>query len=92
MSGCVGAGAKLIPGPANLHELHRINSQTGSSQIIQDVKGSGQKPLLPVFIKLADDVFDVIFINQEIVLHDGFHILFFYCTVQDLLLVMEWDL
>ena len=76
----------------NLHELHGINSQAGSSQIIHDVKGSGQKSLFPVFMKLADDVFDVIFINQEIVLHNGFHILFFFCTVQNLLLVMEWDL
>ncbi len=89
---CVGTGTKFIPGPSNLHELPGINSQAGSRQVIHDVKRSGQEPLFPVLFELADDVFNVIFINQEVVFHNGFHILPFLSMVQDLLLVMEGDL
>ena len=89
---CVGAGAELIPGPSNLHELPGINSQAGSRQVIHDVKRSGQEPLFPVLSELADDVFNVIFINQEVVFHNGLHILPLLGTVQDLLLVMEGNL
>ncbi len=42
--------------------------------------------------ELSDDIFDVIFINQEIVLHNRFCSLSFFRTVQDLLLVVEGDL
>ncbi len=42
--------------------------------------------------ELSDDIFDVIFINQEIVLHDGFCILPFFRTIQELLLVVKGDL
>ena len=45
-----------------------------------------------MFFELADDVFDVIFINQEVVFHNGCHILPFFRMVQDLLLVMEGNL
>ena len=91
-SGCVGAGTEFIPGPANLHELSGINGEAGDRQVIQDVKCGGQEPLLPVLSELADDIFYVIFINQEVTFHDGLHILPFFCTVQDLLLVMEGNL
>ena len=89
---CVGAGAEFIPGPSNLHELPGINSQAGNCQVIQDVKGSRQEPLFPVLSELVDDIFDVIFINQEIVFHNGLQILPLLGTVQDLLLVMEGNL
>ena len=42
--------------------------------------------------ELADNGFDVIFIDQEVVFHHLPHVLPFYCTVQDLLLVLEGDL
>ena len=87
-SGCVGAGAELIPGPADLHELPGINSQAGGRQVIHDVKSSGQEPLFPMLSELPDDIFYVIFINQDVVFHDGFHIFSFFSTVQDLLLVI----
>ena len=88
-SGCVGAGAELIPGPVNLHELPGINSQAGKRQVIHEVKGSRQEPLFPVLFELADDIFHVVFIDQEVVLHHGLWDHSFFCTVKDLLLVME---
>ena len=88
-SGCVGAGTKLIPGPANLHELPGINGEAGNRQVIQYVKGGRQEPLFPVLSELPDDVFYVVFIDQEVAFHDRFRILSLFCTVQDLLLVME---
>ena len=42
--------------------------------------------------ELTDDVLDVVFIDQEIVFHDGPGIHPLFCAVQDLLLVMERDL
>ena len=45
-----------------------------------------------MLLKLADDVFYVVFINQEVVLHNGLHVLPLFCAVQDLLLVMEGNL
>ena len=88
-SGCVGAGAEFVAGPANLHELPGINSQAGKCQVIHEVKGSRQEPLFPVLFELADDIFHVVFIDQEVVLHHRLWIHPFFCTVKDLLLVME---
>lgn len=45
-----------------------------------------------MFFELAEDIFDVILINQEILPHDGFYIQPLFSTVQDLLLVMERNL
>ncbi len=42
--------------------------------------------------ELADDIFHVIFIDQEVVFHNGLYIQAFYGAVEDLLLVMEGDL
>ncbi len=39
--------------------------------------------------ELADDIFHVIFIDQEVVFHNGPYIQAFYGAVEDLLLVME---
>lgn len=91
-SGCVGISTELIRGPVNLHELPGINTQTWNCQVIKQGKGSRQESLLPVIFKLADDVFDVILIDQEIGLHYGTRIRAFFHAVQDLLLIMEWDL
>lgn len=91
-SGCVGTGTELIPGPVNLHELHGIKGQAGLRQVVHDGKRCRQEPLLPVPFELADDIFHVIFINQEVVFHNRFHIFPFFRTVQDLLLVMERNL
>ena len=66
--------------------------ETWSSQIIQYVKAGRQKPLFPVLFELSDDMLDIVFIDQEIVFHDGFRIHPLFCTFQDLLLVMEQDL
>ena len=57
---------KNIPGPMNLHELTGISGQTGNCQISQKRGTNGEKPLFPVFPELTDDIFDVAFINQEI--------------------------
>lgn len=88
-SGRVGAGTEFIPGPVNLHELSGINTQAGSGQVIQDIKCGGQKPLFPVLFKLADDIFDVIFIDQEVAFHHILKTLPFIKAIQDLLLVMK---
>lgn len=45
-----------------------------------------------MLFELADDIFYVIFIDQEVVFHDRRCIQFFFGAVQDLLLVMEGDL
>lgn len=91
-SGRVGTGTEFIPGPVNLHELSGINTQAGGGQVIQDIKCSGQKPLFPVLFKLADDIFDVIFVDQEVAFHYILKPLPFMKAVQDLLLVMERSL
>lgn len=66
--------------------------ETWASQIIQYIKAGRQEPLFPVLFELADDMLDIVFIDQEIVFHDGFSIHPLFCAFQDLLLVMERDL
>lgn len=61
-------------------------------QVIQDIKRSRQQPLFPVLFELADDIFDVIFINQNIAFHHLPEAPPFIQAVQDLLLVMERSL
>lgn len=86
-SGCVGTGTKFVAGSANLHKLPGINTKAGSCQIIHDAQCRRQEPLLPVSSKLADDIFDVVFINQDIILQKRFRVLSLFCIVKNLLLI-----
>ena len=90
-SGCVGAGAELIPGPANLHELPGINGEAGNCQTVHEVKRCRQEPLPPVLFELAEDIFHVVFIYEVVVFHNRLRILPFFHQVQDLLLVMRGE-
>lgn len=77
---------------ANLHKLHQILTQTGCGQVIQDVECHGAEPLLPVFPKLAEDMLDIVFVDQEVLLHNRHWGLSVFDSVDDLLLVTKRDL
>lgn len=76
----------------NLHELPSESVQAGDGQAVPQGLADGKQPLLPVPFVLAHDVFDIVFVDKEVPVKDGFGASGIFGTLQDLLLVFERDL
>lgn len=73
----------------DLHELPRESLKAGNSEGVCQAETERKDPLFPVPSELPDDVLDVIFINQEIPLHDSFHRAPAFVTAEDLQLIIK---
>lgn len=76
----------------NLHELPTVNRQTWDGQPVREGDADGKDALLPVFQELADDMLDIVLIDQKIILHDLFWREPFFGRYKDLLLFFQEDL
>ena len=79
---------KKIAGATNLHELHRISSQTGNGSCIRKRGTDREKTLLPEPAELAKQIFHVVFIKEEISLQDFFRTLAALHAGKDFLLIL----
>ena len=66
--------------------------QAWDRQIVPESQPYGRQPLFPVAPVLVDDIFDIIFINQKIPVHDGIRRFPAVNTLQDILLILKRDL
>ncbi|MCD7712646.1 MAG: hypothetical protein LUJ25_08095 [Firmicutes bacterium] len=76
----------------NLHELPEVCVQAGDSKLARQGVADGKETLLPMFPVLADDMFDIVFVDQIIPFHDSGRGVPAFDIIQDLLLVCERDL
>ena len=56
----------------DLHELSRKGCQAWRGKVIQEGNTKGEEALFPMLLKLGEDIFDMVLIDQVIALHDGF--------------------
>lgn len=91
-SGRVGVGTKYVPGPVDLHELPEISVQAGDGQGIQQGLANGKQALFPVPAVLADDIFHIVFIDQQVFGQDGLGRCSTADVFQNFLLVFKGDL
>lgn len=73
----------------NLHELPQESPKAGDREGVCQTEAERLDPLFPMPAELPDDVLDVIFINQEIPLHDSFHRAPAFVTAEDLQLIIK---
>lgn len=76
----------------DLHELPRKSCEGWNGQMVRERQPEGKDALFPVSPELTDDVLNVVFIDQDIPVHDRFGGNTFFHAFQDFLLVSEWDL
>ena len=83
---------KDIPGSVNLHELPRKSCQGWNGQWFFKGESEGKDTLFPVPPELADDVLDIVLINEEVPVHDVLRGDTVFHAIQDFLLVIKGDL
>lgn len=83
---------KFIAGSVNLHELPLKNVQAGDGQVFVQAFADRKQPLLPMLFVLPDDIFDIVFINKEVPVEDRIRGNTIFSTLQDILLILSWDL
>ena len=76
----------------DLHELASESVQTGNSQRVIESSADREKALLPVAPVLADDIFYVVFIDEEVPVKDRIRRRAVLRAFKDFLLVFERDL
>lgn len=73
----------------NLHELPGESLKAGNGEGVCQAETERKDPLFPVPAELPDDVFDTVFIDQEILLHDSFHRIPAFVTTEDFQLIIK---
>lgn len=79
----------MIPGSVDLHELPRIRHNAADGKAVDEGKSKGTDPFHPMLPVLSNDIFDIVFIDQVISLHDRNRGLSIFDTAKDSLLILK---